>query len=55
MAVDNHWPYRVYGAQQDNSTIAIASLDDEGVIGRQDWYMVGGGESGYIAPDPQDP
>ncbi len=54
VAVDNHWPYRVYGAQQDNSTIAIASRDDEGVIGRQDWYAVGGGESGYIAPDPHD-
>ena len=55
VAVDNHWPYRIYGAQQDNSTIAIASRDDEGVIGRQDWYEVGGGESGYIAPDPRDP
>ncbi|HZO20933.1 MAG TPA: hypothetical protein VFB37_00425, partial [Steroidobacteraceae bacterium] len=49
VAVDNHWPYRVYGAQQDNSTVAIASRDDAGVIGRQDWYEVGGGESGYIA------
>jgi photosystem II stability/assembly factor-like uncharacterized protein len=55
VAVDNHWPYRVYGAQQDNSTVAIASRDDDGVIGRQDWYPVGGGESGYIAPDPHDP
>lgn len=55
VAVDNHWPYRVYGAQQDNSTVAIASRDDEGVIGRQNWYPVGGGESGYIAPDPRDP
>jgi photosystem II stability/assembly factor-like uncharacterized protein len=55
VAVDNHWPYRVYGAQQDNSTVAIASRDDEGVIGRWDWYSVGGGESGYIAPDPRDP
>jgi photosystem II stability/assembly factor-like uncharacterized protein len=55
VAVDNHWPYRVYGAQQDNSTIAIASRDDDGVIGRQDWAPVGGGESGYIAPDPKDP
>ncbi|HET9389876.1 MAG TPA: hypothetical protein VFO44_09540 [Steroidobacteraceae bacterium] len=53
VAVDNHWPYRVYGAQQDNSTVAIASRDDDGVIGRQDWYEVGGGESGYIAPDPR--
>src|SRR6195256_4285559 len=55
VAVDNHWPYRIYGVQQDNSTIAIASRADEGVIGRQDWYEVGGGESGYIAPDPRDP
>ena len=50
---DNHWPYRVYGAQQDNSTVAIASYGEDGVIGRQDWYEVGGGESGYIAPDPR--
>ena len=55
VAVDNHWPYRVYGAQQDNTTIAIASRDDLGVIGRQDWFEVGGGESGFIAPDPKDP
>ena len=55
VAVDNRWPYRVYGAQQDNTTIAISSRDDEGVIGRQDWYEVGGGESGFIAPDPKDP
>src|SRR5256885_14330741 len=46
VAVDNHWPYRIYGAQQDNSTIAIASRDDEGVIGRQDWDEVGGGANG---------
>jgi photosystem II stability/assembly factor-like uncharacterized protein len=53
VAVDNRFPYRVYGAQQDNSTIAIASRDDDGVIGRQDWFEVGGGESGFIAPDPK--
>jgi photosystem II stability/assembly factor-like uncharacterized protein len=52
---DNRWPYYIYGAQQDNSTIAIKSFDDDGVIGRQDWYQVGGGESGYIAPYPPDP
>jgi photosystem II stability/assembly factor-like uncharacterized protein len=51
---DNQYPYYVYGAQQDNSTIAIASRTDFGVIGRADWYPVGGGESGYIAPDPRD-
>jgi photosystem II stability/assembly factor-like uncharacterized protein len=52
---DDRWPYYIYGAQQDNSTIAIKSYDDDGVIGRQDWYEVGGGESGYIAPYPPDP
>ncbi|MBV8497078.1 MAG: glycosyl hydrolase, partial [Gammaproteobacteria bacterium] len=60
VVADNHWPYRIYGAQQDNTTIAIASRANvsvigTGVIGRQDWYPVGGGESGYIAPDPRDP
>ena len=52
---DDRWPYYIYGAQQDNSTVAIKSYDDDGVIGRQDWYQVGGGESGYIAPYPPDP
>ncbi len=55
VVTDNHWPYRIYGAQQDNSTVAIASYSDEGVIGRQDWYDVGGGESGYISVDPKNP
>src|SRR5882724_10209387 len=52
---DNRTPYYIYGAQQDNSTIAIASRSDEGVIDRPDWYPVGGGEAGYIAPYPPDP
>jgi photosystem II stability/assembly factor-like uncharacterized protein len=52
---DDRWPYYIYGAQQDNTTVAIKSYDDDGVIGRQDWYQVGGGESGYIAPYPPDP
>ncbi len=52
---DNRFPYYVYGAQQDNSTVAIASRSDHGYIDRSDWYPVGGGESGYIAPDPRDP
>jgi len=52
---DNRFNYYVYGAQQDNSTVGIASRTDHGYIGRQDWYSVGGGESGTIAPDPRDP
>jgi photosystem II stability/assembly factor-like uncharacterized protein len=55
ITADNRFPYYLYGAQQDNSTIAIASRDmDEWVISDKDWYDVGGGESGYIAPDPRD-
>ena len=55
VAVDHRFNYTVYGAQQDNSTVAIASRTDHGYVGRQDWYDVGGGESGYIVPDPRDP
>ena len=52
---DSRTPYYVYGSQQDNSTVAIASRSDDGVIGRDNWYEVGGGEAGYIAPNPADP
>jgi len=52
---DTRTPYYIYGAQQDNSTVAIASRSDDGAIGRDDWYAVGGGEAGYIAPNPTDP
>jgi photosystem II stability/assembly factor-like uncharacterized protein len=52
---DNRFPYYIYGAQQDNSTVAIASASADGAIDRPNWYEVGGGESGYIAPDPTDP
>jgi photosystem II stability/assembly factor-like uncharacterized protein len=52
---DNRAPYFVYGAQQDNTTVAIASRSDNGFIDTPDWYQVGGGEAGYIAPYPPDP
>jgi photosystem II stability/assembly factor-like uncharacterized protein len=55
VATDSRFNYYVYGAQQDNSTIAIASRTPHGVIGDKDWLSVGGGESGYVVPDPRDP
>ena len=55
VTTDDRFPYYIYGAQQDNSTVAIASASADGSIDRPDWYDVGGGESGYIAPDPTDP
>ena len=54
MAADNDFLYNVYGAQQDNSTVGIASRTDDGYVGRQHWFDAGGGESGYIQPDPRD-
>jgi len=55
VVADNRFPYSIYGAQQDNSTVGIATAGLDGAIDRPDWYAVGGGESGYIAPDPSDP
>ncbi len=55
VVTDNSFPYRVYGAQQDNSTVAILSRSDRWVITKQDFYSVGGGESGYIAVSPTNP
>jgi len=54
VTTDTAAPYRVYGAQQDSGTVAIASRSDSGSISSSDWYDVGGGEAGYIAPDPRD-
>jgi len=34
--------------------VGIASRTDDGYVGRQHWFDAGGGESGYIAPDPRD-
>jgi photosystem II stability/assembly factor-like uncharacterized protein len=47
--VTAHVPYHVCGAQQDNSTACVSSGGDRRL------YDVGGGESGYIAPDPRNP
>lgn len=54
VTTDNHFPYRIYGAQQDNSTVRIASRSDGGSIGESDWEATAGGESGHIAVDPKD-
>jgi photosystem II stability/assembly factor-like uncharacterized protein len=49
--VDSQFPYKVYGCQQDNSSIAISSQGNP----RQHFESVGGGESGHIAVDPRNP
>ncbi|HEV7745286.1 MAG TPA: hypothetical protein VGO56_09860 [Pyrinomonadaceae bacterium] len=55
VAVDNQFPYWVYGAQQDSGTAAVLSRSDYGQITYRDWHPVGAGESGYIIPDPVNP
>ncbi len=52
---DSANPYRVYGSQQDSGSVGIVSRSDDGSISYSDWYDVGGGEAGYIAPYPPDP
>ncbi|HEY3837079.1 MAG TPA: glycosyl hydrolase [Bryobacteraceae bacterium] len=52
---DNQFPYRVYGAQQDNTTVGIASWSEGVGIDIQDWFPVGGGETGFIGTNPDDP
>ena len=51
--VDNQFPYKLYGAQQDNSTIIISSQPD--AQGREDWRPGPGCETGPIMPYPTDP
>ena len=52
---DNQFPYRIYGGQQDNTTVGILSETFDGGIGFNDFFPVGGGESAHIAFDPDDP
>jgi len=55
VTTDDHFPYRVYGAQQDNSTVRIASRTTGSGIDISDWCSVGGGESGHVAPRHDNP
>ncbi len=52
---DNLVPYNIYGGQQDNSAIAIASRTNDQGIDWKDWYSVAGCESAYLAFDPDNP
>ena len=52
LSTDNHFPYRVLGAQQDNSAFRILSSTYGAYIGENDFDVTAGGESGYIVADP---
>ena len=53
--VDNQYPYRVYGTQQDNTSISVPSASEWGSITLGDCTYPGTGESGFIAVHPEDP
>jgi photosystem II stability/assembly factor-like uncharacterized protein len=55
VTTDTRTPYRVYGAQQDNTTISVPSRSPLVAITNSEYFELGGGESGYIAVRPDDP
>lgn len=53
VSTDNEFPYRIYGAQQDNSTVRIYHRTSGNAITESDWEDTAGGESAHLAPDPK--
>ena len=55
VSTDNAFPYNVYGGQQENGSVGIASRGNDGQITFREWHPVGVEEYGYVAADPLDP
>ena len=55
VSTDNHFPYRLLGAQQDNTTVRILSRTEGNDISQSDWTPTAGFESGYVVADPSNP
>ena len=55
IAIDNRFPYWIYGSKQDSGTFAIASRGAVGKITDLDWFPLPGWESGFVAVDPTHP
>lgn len=55
VTTDNVFPYRIYGAQQDNTSVRIPHRTDGGSVGERDWVALSIGESAHLAPDPLNP
>ncbi len=53
--VDNRFPYWVYGGQQDNTSVMVASRNNSSGLTERDWLIGPGCESAYIAFDPDNP
>ena len=54
VTTDDHFPFRIYVAQQDNSTQRVLHRTDGSAIGERHWEPSAGGESAHLAPDPDD-
>ncbi len=54
VTTDDHFPYRIYAAQQDNSTVRIDHRTEGGSISEKNWESTAGCECGHIAIDPLD-
>jgi photosystem II stability/assembly factor-like uncharacterized protein len=55
VTTDNSVPYRILGAQQDNSTVRIKSRTSGAGITERDWEVTAGSESGHVVADPLNP
>ena len=55
VTTDNHFPFRILGAQQDNSTVRIDHRSKGNAITERNWEPSAGGESAHLAPDPENP
>ena len=56
LITDNLFTYNIYGGQQDNSSIKISSIGiGSSGIGSKNWSASAGGESAFIAFDPDNP
>jgi len=53
VTTDDSFPYRIYAAQQDNSTIRISHRNEGWNIDEDDWDETAGGESAHITIDPE--
>ncbi len=55
VSTDNNFPYRILGAQQDNSTVRVLSRTEGSEINQSNWTSTAGFESGYVVADPLNP
>jgi photosystem II stability/assembly factor-like uncharacterized protein len=55
VGIDDTWPYRVCGGQQDSGSACVSERGDDGELTAHDWHPAGIEEYGGAAPDPLHP